>query len=477
MQLDHETCYRALLSHDPRFDGAFFVGVSSTMIYCRTVCPAKPPKPENCTFYPSAAAAEKAGYRPCLRCRPELAPGNARIDALGVLAAGVAGRIEDGALSDLSMDELAAEFGVTARHLRRVVEAEFGVTPIALAQTKRLLTAKHLLTDTRMTITDVAFASGFSSLRRFNALFQERYRMTPTDLRRKREPEPNAETISCRITYRPPLDWQLLLGFLSARSAAGVEAISNGQYLRTVCIGKHRGWISVTSLRGANALQVQLSASLAPAFLPIVARVKRLFDLAANPSGIAEHLGYIALANPGIRVPGAFDGFEVAVRAILGQQVSVKAATTLACRFAALLGEPIETPCLALTHLTPTPDRVAQAGVDEVASIGLVRNRAASIIALATEVAAGRILLEPGTAVENTMERLRRLPGIGEWTEQYIAMRCLGWPDAFPHSDLGLAKALGESDPRTVLRVAEQWRPWRAYAVMHLWNMLTGEPK
>lgn len=472
MQLDRDVCLRALRSHDSRFDGVFFVGVSSTGIYCRPICPAKPPKPENCTFYPSAAAAEKSGYRPCLRCRPELAPGNARVDATGALAATTASRIEDGALTDLSVDELAAEMGVTGRHLRRVVEAEFGVTPIALAQTRRLLTAKHLLTDTSMTVTDVAFASGFSSLRRFNALFHERYRMSPTRLRKSRENAAPADSITCRLSYRPPLDWRSLLEFLKARSAVGVESIDDNCYMRTARFGKLTGWIRVAPISTSNALKVEMSAGLAPAFLPVIARIKRLFDLNAEPTRIVEHLGEIAAANPGLRVPGAFDSFEVAVRAILGQQVSVKAATTLSCRFAAAFGEPIETPFCRLTNLSPTAERIAAAGIAEIAAIGLVRARAASIIALAEAMSIGHLSLEPGAEVERTMDALRTLPGIGEWTAQYIAMRCLAWPDAFPHADLAIGRALGLTNPADVLRVAEVWRPWRAYATMHLWKSL-----
>jgi AraC family transcriptional regulator of adaptative response / DNA-3-methyladenine glycosylase II len=472
MEIDANACYRALEARDTRFDGVFFVGVSTTGIYCRTVCTAKRPRRDRCTFYPSAAAAEREGFRPCLRCRPELAPGNARIDAVGRLAAAAASRIEDGALTEGSVEELAADMGVSDRHLRRAIRVEFGVSPIELAQTQRLLLAKRLLTDTDMPVIDVAFASGFSSLRRFNALFRERYRLNPTALRRSRPRAELPETIVCELAYRPPLDWEALVAFLGARASSGVEWVDGDRYLRTAGFGKHRGWFAVGPSRRASTLRVELAASLAPVLSHALARVKRLFDLAAEPREIAAHLGPIAAARPGLRVPGAFDGFEMAVRAILGQQVSVRAATTLAGRFAGAFGEEIETPSDHLTRLAPRAERVAALDEPELVALGIGAPRARAILALARAVAAGEVALEPGRNVDETLELLRELPGIGEWTAQYIAMRALGWPDAFPHTDLGVRKALGVSTPGRVLAAAEAWRPWRAYATMHLWHSL-----
>jgi AraC family transcriptional regulator of adaptative response / DNA-3-methyladenine glycosylase II len=472
MELNADICYQAISTRDARFDGVFFVGVSTTRIYCRPVCPARTPGRDRCTFYPSAAAAEQAGFRPCLRCRPELAPGNARIDAVGRLAVAVMGRIEDGALTDGTIDDLAREMGVTGRHLRRVVADEFGVSPIALAQTHRLLTAKRLLTDTNLTVTEVAFASGFSSQRRFNALFAERYRLNPTQLRRGRVQTRSSEILTCELAYREPFDWPALLAFLGARMARGVEAVEGCRYLRTVQIGGHDGWIAVEPTAGKRALRVDLAASLAPVIVPVLARVKRLFDLAADPEPIERQLGALAAASPGLRVPGAFNGFEVAVRAILGQQVSVKAATTLGGRLAEAFGAPIVTPSDGLTHLTPPAEVIALAKAEDLRALGIVGSRAHAIISLAQEVADGRLILEPGARVEDAVARLRALPGIGEWTAQYIAMRALRWPDAFPHTDLGIMRALGTNDGRQVLRIAEAWRPWRAYAAMHLWRTL-----
>ena len=558
MELNTDTCYQALLAHDSRFDGVFFVGVASTGIYCRPVCTAKMPRRENCTFHRSASAAERAGFRPCLRCRPELAPGNAQIDATNRLAAAAAGRIEDGALIDGGVEDLAAELGVSGRHLRRVVEQEFGVTPVELAQTFRLLLAKRLLTDTDMPVIEVAFASGFTSLRRFNALFKERYRLNPTGLRKVRKGAGEAAALTCEIAYCPPLDWPAMMDFLCGRVCKGVEAVQGDRYLRTIAIerksnssfvrgkeeegshtkaqrheeeqekndhsnhvvndsrsryiafcpggalgrrppsvalhgiatGDHElplngnlveplaaqgiatGWLAVSPVAGRDTLRVEVSLSLAPVLREALATVKRVFDLAARPEQISAHLGAIAEARPGLRVPGAFHGFEMAVRAILGQQVSVAAATTLAGRFVQAFGEPIVTPFEGLTHLSPDPCRIARADPAELVALGILNSRAKSILALAQALTEGSLTLRPGRDVERTIARLKELPGIGEWTAQYIAMRALGWPDAFPHTDLGIRKALNDPGPKRVLEIAEAWRPWRAYATMHLWKSL-----
>jgi AraC family transcriptional regulator of adaptative response / DNA-3-methyladenine glycosylase II len=476
MQLDPETCWRALAARDARFDGRFFVGVSSTGIYCRPVCPARSVRRDHCSFYPSAAAAEAAGYRPCLRCRPELAPGNASVDAVARLAGDAMSRIEDGALGEAGVAQIAAQLGVTDRHLRRVVRSVLGVSPVELAQTHRLLVAKRLLTDTDLSVTEVAFASGFSSLRRFNALFKQRYRLVPTALRRTRGARPGQRPLACDVAFRPPLDWPSLCAFLGSRAARGVEALDGESYLRTVALGKHRGWIRVTPSRARSTLRVDLSMSLAPALVPAIARVKRLFDLSAHPDLIATHLGSLASRHPGLRVPGAFDGFEVAVRAVLGQQVSVRAASTMAGRLVAKLGEPVETPVPGLTHTFPVADRVASARVGDLTAMGLTTARAGTLLALARAVAEGAVDLSPGGDPEAKMASLVRLDGVGDWTAQYLAMRVFAWPDAFPASDLGIRKALGETSPRRILDLAEPWRPWRAYAAMHLWKSLEKRP-
>jgi AraC family transcriptional regulator of adaptative response / DNA-3-methyladenine glycosylase II len=481
MTLDSQTCYRALRARDARFDGRFFVAVSSTHIYCRPVCTVKPPKRENCRFFLSAAAAEANGYRPCLRCRPELAPGNASIDATTRLAQAAASLMEDRALEREGLDTLAARLGVTDRHLRRAFATEFGVSPVEFAQTQRLLLAKRLLTDTAMTVTDIAFASGFGSVRRFNALFRERYRLKPNELRGPRRASYRSHTttdgLHFELSYRPPLDWRALTAFLGTRAIGGVEAVEHGSYRRTVRIAfdraEHRGWIAVQASPAKPTLRVAVSPSLASVLPPVLSRVKTLMDLACHPAEVEKTLGALAKAHPGLRVPGAFDGFEMAVRAIMGQQVSVAGARTLARRFAAQFGEPIETPFAALTTLFPTAGEVADRSPEAIAKIGMPGARARTIIALAGAVADGRLALVPAADIDATLETLRGLPGVGEWTAQYIAMRALSWPDAFPHTDLGVMKALGETSARKVLAMGEAWRPWRAYAVLHLWQSLS----
>ena len=478
MPLDARTCYRALRARDARFDGRFFVAVSSTRIYCRPVCTVRPPKRENCAFFPSAAAAESNGYRPCLRCRPELAPGNASVDATTRIAQAAASLIEDGQLDNARLDGLAGRLGITDRHLRRAFGAEFGVSPVEFAQTQRLLLAKRLLTDTALPVTEVAFASGFGSVRRFNALFRERYRLQPTRLR-GRAAAAATDVLEFELSFRPPFDWTGIAAFLGARAIAGVEAVSDGVYRRTVRIAgdgaEHAGWIAVRVSPKKPTLRVSVSASLARALPPVLSRVKALMDLACHPAEVAKALGPLAKRRPGLRVPGAFDGFELAVRAILGQQVTVAGASTLAGRFAAAFGDSAATPFESLTTLFPTAERIAGVSPASIARIGMPAARGRTISALARAVAGGNIVLAPNADVESTLDALRALPGIGEWTAQYVAMRALSWPDAFPHTDLGVMRALGETDARRVLAAGEAWRPWRAYAVMHLWQSLVKE--
>ncbi|NET37589.1 MAG: helix-turn-helix domain-containing protein, partial [Cyanothece sp. SIO1E1] len=426
--LDPDCCYQAVLTRDPRFDGVFFVGVSTTGIYCRTVCRARTPQRKNCTFYPSAAAAEQAGLRPCLLCRPELAPGNARIDATGRLAAAVARRIEDGTFIGPRLGDLAQELGVSERHLHRVVRQEFGVSPIELLQTHRLLLAKQLLTDTALPIADVAYASGFRSVRRFNALFHDRYRLQPSQLRKTKTATMAQDYLVCEVAYRPPLDWPALLSYLAGRAIAGVETIAGDRYLRTVRLGQQHGWLTVEPVSNKQALRVTLSLSLIPVLLSVLARIKTLFDLAAEPQQIAAHLGSLARHHPGLRVPGAFDGFEIAIRTIIGQQVSVKAATTLMGRFVRCFGEPMVTPFPTLTHLTPTAEQIAQVDLEAIAALGILPTRARSIVALAEAIAAQTLSLTPGCAIDPTIAQLQALPGIGPWTAEYIAMRVLADP-------------------------------------------------
>lgn len=476
MLLDADQCYRALRTHDSRFDGRFFVGVGTTRIYCRPVCTARTPHRANCRFFPSAAAAEAHGFRPCLRCRPELAPGYAAVDANRRLAQAAAGLMEDGRLADTSLAGLAATLRVTDRHLRRVFQQEFGVSPVEYAQTQRLLLAKRLLTDTHLPIIDVAMASGFASLRRFNHLFRARYRMTPGELRRAAPARASGDRLAFDLAYRPPYDWPAMLAFLGRRAIAGVEAVDARAYHRTVRFERKgravTGWISVTPSPRRSALRVTAGASLAGALPGVLARVKQLFDLSCRPDEISAALGALAAKRPGLRLPGAVDGFEVAVRAILGQQVTVKAASTLAGRFAEAFGDPIETHDPRLRRLFPSPATIASLEPQQIAATGVIASRAEAIVALARALADARLRLDPSADVPETLAALERIPGIGPWTSQYIAMRSLAWPDAFPNPDAGVMKALKEKRAPRLAEAAERFRPWRAYAVLHLWRSL-----
>jgi AraC family transcriptional regulator of adaptative response / DNA-3-methyladenine glycosylase II len=481
MSLNQDQCYQAVVTRDARFDGRFFVAVKSTHIYCRPICRVKTPMRKNCRFYANAAAAEAAGFRPCKRCRPELAPGSSSMEVSSQLARNTAVRISEDFLAEHSLAELAKSLGVTDRHVRQVFQDEFGVSPVEFWQTQRLLLAKRLLTDSKMPIIDVAMASGFKSLRRFNTLLKARYRMTPTELRKQQKTDAprNFAEVSFRLDYRPPFDWQRLTDFLAARAIPNVEAMRDGMYMRTVRVRrKHQdcaGFIQVIHAPDERRLFVRMSESLLPVCAVVLERVKRLFDLHAEPTMIDAVLGDIAAKRPGLRVPGTFDGFELAVRAILGQQISVAGARTIAGRLALRFGTPMNTNLGGLTHLFPSAERIADVRVEQVCKLGITGKRAETLIALARAVANGDLLLEPGHRIEETLEQLQKIPGIGEWTAQYIAMRALSWPDAFPHTDLGVKKALGESDPKKILKLAEQWRPWRSYAVLHLWAGLEKE--
>lgn len=476
LPLDHAQCYAAIQAHDARFDGLFYVGVSSTRVYCRPVCRVRLPRPENCTFYPSAASAEQAGFRPCLRCRPELAPGNAQVDAVRRVAQRVAERIRAGALGEKNLEALAAEFGLSSRQLRRVVKAEYGVSPIALALTYRLHLGKQLLTDTDLKIIDVAFASGFSSLRRFNDAFRSHYRMKPSELRRGRRRR-SAECFSLRLGYRPPLAWETLGRFLASRGNSRVEAWLNGRYLRVVRLNDCTGWIAVRNDAQRSQLIAEVSSSLLPVLTQLLLRLRTLFDLDANPRIIDDHLrrdetlAALVSQQPGLRVPGTLDPFELCLRAILGQQVTVKAASTLFGRFVEAFGEAADTPFPGLDRSAPVAAGIARSSLQEIINLGLTERRAATIHRIARAVCTGELNLADGKR-EDMLSQLLDFPGIGPWTAQYVAMRALGDPNALPQSDLGLMRALDVTKPSQVQERAAGWQPWRAYGAMHLWNHL-----
>lgn len=479
MTIDDEVCYRALTARDARFDGVFFVGVRATGIYCRPVCAAKTPRRNSCRFFASTALAEQAGFRPCLRCRPELAPGHAPIDSHRTIARAVAARIEAGALNDGGrLEELAASFGLSSRQLRRSVQKQLGVSPVRLAQTNRLLLAKRLIAETQLSMVQIALAAGFKSVRRFNALFRSHYRLTPSALRRSKSKAVATDCLRLVLAYRPPFDWNAMLRFLAARAIPSVECVTDDAYHRTVAIGKHRGWLSVSQVANRHLLAVDLSTALSPVLPPILMRLRNLFDLDARPDVIARHLALdprlsVWVKNqPGLRVPGAFDSFELSMRAILGQQVSVRGASTLAGRLAQQFGEVIETPLACLNRFAPTAEALSATRSTALASIGLPIARAECLRNLASVVAHNEIDLEPGVDANAIITRLVKLPGIGPWTAEYIAMRALRWPDAFPAGDLGLVKASQMKSAKVLERIAERWRPWRAYAAMHLWESL-----
>jgi AraC family transcriptional regulator, regulatory protein of adaptative response / DNA-3-methyladenine glycosylase II len=535
--LDFDSCYLAVTARDARFDGRFFTGVTSTGIYCRPICPARTPARRNVTFFADAAAAEGAGFRPCKRCRPEAGPGSPDWDVRGDLVGRALRLIDDGLIDEHGVRGLARRLAVTERHLHRLFVEELGASPLAVARHRRLRLARRLLAETGMPVTDVAFASGFGSVRQFNASMRETYGLAPSELRGNgrgnghghghgnghgnghgrragHRPGPDTDaapdsgaghgparpaTLELRLAVRPPYDPDALLSFLSARAIPGVEEVSAGRYARTVADdpGSSSGSRSGTGAgsgsgaAGAGTVELLTRADhvLLRADVPglrgvarLVARCRRLFDLDADSSAVNDVLtadpllAPLVAARPGLRVPGAYDGFELAVRAVLGQQVSVAAASTLAGRLAARCGVPV-TPATTggPTRLFPTAAQVAEA---DLSGLGLTGQRQRTLHALAAAAAAGDLDLDGGADPAETAERLLAVPGIGPWTVGYVAMRALGDPDAFPVTDLGLRHAFDAlggdaSDRGPLAERAEAWRPWRAYAAMHLWTSLT----
>jgi len=488
--LDDKACYAAMQAHDVRFDGRFFCGVSSTGIYCRPICRVKLPKEGNCTFFVSAAAAEAAGYRPCLRCRPELAPGLAPVDSVPRLARSAALTMEEDCLPPRKISELAAALRITDRHLRRVFFAEYGVSPVQYLQTKRLLLAKSLLADTRLTVIDVAMAAGFGSLRRFNDLFKKHYKLTPNERRKNgRGREATNDGITLSLGYRPPYAWENLISFLALRAIPGVESVTGDTYRRTVAVKKgettHYGWISVANQPTQSSLSVTVASTLLPVLSRVLARIRLLFDVNCSPEKVYEKLATMNelapnICVPGIRAPGCFDPFEMSVRAILGQQVTVKAAGTLALRLVKLLGHKIDTPFEELAFAFPGPERICaiEGPVENhLGPLGITGGRARSIFALAKALTTNSVTLSYSANPAEVMEKLGKLPGFGPWTVQYIAMRALGWPDAFPHTDHGIKKALADRPSHEVLKLSKTWSPWRSYATILLWNFLANGPE
>ncbi|MGB0133132.1 AlkA N-terminal domain-containing protein [Dokdonella sp.] len=475
--LDTAVCEQARLTRDTRFDGLFFTAVKTTGIYCRPVCPAPQPKPRNITYYPSAAAAAAAGFRPCLRCRPEAAPGSPLHHSSSALVTAALGLIEQGMLDASPVAELAMRIGVGERHLRRLFDQEVGASPNDVASTRRLLFAKQLLMESSLPITDIAGAAGYASLRRFNAAFLDAYAKPPREIRRGRGGTSADGAIELRLPWRPPYDFPAMLAFYERRAIRGVERVDNGSYRRTVLIDGEPGWMEVSAIEDQPALRLRVH-DVRPARLgTLVARVRRMFDVDADPAAIMKvlqrdkRLRPLARRWPGQRLPGAWDAHELAVRAVLGQQISVAAAHTLASRLVERYGLAHEPSNGAgLGALFPAPTILAEAPLE---SIGLTRARAATIRGLSRACAEGTVDFSSVQSLDAFVSRLCELPGIGAWTAQYIAMRAQSRPDAFPAGDLVLRKLAGDGvaiTERAMASIAEAWRPWRAYAVMLLWR-------
>lgn len=468
-------CEQARLARDARFDGLFYTAVRSTGIYCRPVCPAPPPKRENVSYFPSAAAASAAGYRPCLRCRPELSPDDANLLHDETLHRALA-LLNEGLLQDQPVTALADAMGLSARQLQRLFVARLGATPAQLHTTRRLLLAKQLLTETALPVTQIALAAGFNSLRRFNSAFLEGCGMPPSALRKRHGAVAGGEPV-LRLAYRPPLDFSAMLAFLRRRSLPGIECIDDTSYQRVVVANGTASLIRVSADPKRPELRLQLGTTDPRAIPAIVAKVRRVFDLDADLGTVHACLAREPLLargideRPGLRIPGGWDGFEVAARAVLGQQVSVAAATTLARRLVDRFGEHLPGMPEGLDRQFPAPATLVDAPLE---SIGLPRTRAATLRAVARACAEGRLDFSRAQSLEEFVQRAVALPGIGPWTAHYMALRALGMPDAFPAGDLVLQQVLGQ-DKRLTERETEQrsqaWRPWRAYAVLHLWHL------
>ncbi len=479
MGREEDRLYRAMESRDARFDGRFFICVRTTGIYCRPICSVRTPMRKNVRFVPTAAAAEAAGFRPCRRCRPEAAPGTPAWIGTPAVVSRALRLVSGGFLDHHGVPALAQRVGIGERQLRRLVQEHLGAPVLSIALARRVHFARRLLDETDLPMTEIAFAAGFGSVRSFNQALRKTFGGSPTELRQRRgKGSPvSSHGITLRLAYRPPLDWDAILAFLAPRATPGVEAVENGVYRRTIRFGGHEGTIAVASLDDGRHLELTVDAAPGPGLLEVVERARDLFDLAADPHAILTHLrrdpdlrSVLGRRNS-IRVPGAWDGFELAIRAILGQQVTVRGATTLTGRLADRFGSRrAGAEAGGLDVIFPTPAALADA---EVESIGLPRARARTLRGIARAVIEDPALLDPARDSRETMRRLRALPGIGDWTAQYVAMRALREPDAFPAGDLGLRKILGNGAPlheRQLAERAESWRPWRSYAAMAIWG-------
>lgn len=479
MNLDLRVCSRARLSRDARFDGKFFIGVINSGVYCRSICPAPTAKEKNCRYFSTAAAAAEAGFRPCLRCRPECSPGTPAWLGTPNTVSRALRLIAESALVDESLEGLAERLGVGSRHLRRLFVRHLGATPSAVAQTRRLHFAKKLIDETTLPMSEVALASGFGCVRRFNAAIRKVYDRTPTQIRKlaRQTATHLQDQYFFRLRFRPPYNWKGMIAFLAPRATPGVEVVEGGVYRRSIALDGQRGYFEVSLDAENPALAVRVQFGDPRSLFYIIERIRAMFDLNADWAAIAEglrgdpELARGVAADPGLRVPGCWDGFEMAVRAILGQQVSVKGATTLAGRLVKTFGSTFAA-ADGLTHIFPAPETLAEANL---ASIGLTRARAETIRLFARGVSERRIRFHGVVDSDVFLAGLCEIPGIGRWTAQYVAMRALGEPDAFPSGDLGCLRALNLTSTRELEQRASAWRPWRAYAAMYLWRMAGGD--
>jgi AraC family transcriptional regulator of adaptative response / DNA-3-methyladenine glycosylase II len=482
---DPDLCYQAIQSRDSRFDGWFFVAVTSTGIYCRPSCPAGPPKRANVRFYPSAAAAQASGFRACKRCRPDATPGSPEWNIRADLVGRAMRLIGDGVVDREGVTGLARRLGFSERHVHRQLVAEVGAGPIAVARAQRAQTARVLLETTDLPISDVAFAAGFASIRQFNDTVREVFAVTPTGLRRGRRADRAATpgTITVRLPYRAPIDLPALFAFLAVRAVPGVEDGDAGSYRRSVTLPHGAGVLELAAgpAGPATAPHVRCTLRLADVRdLPVaVQRCRRLLDLDADPVAVAAALrpdpllGPLVAASPGRRVPGHVDGAELGVRAVLGQQITVAAARTLAARLVSRYGTPLAEPAGPVTHLFPTAAALAAA---DLSRLGMPAARIRALTALVGTLAAGDLALDPGADRAAVRRQLLDLPGVGPWTASYVTLRAVGDPDVFLPTDVGVRHALdrlgADSDPRAAAELAERWRPWRSYALLHLWGSL-----
>lgn len=487
MDLDHDTCYRVFQARDARFDGRLFIGVRTTGIYCRPICPARTPRQRNVDFYASAAAAQEAGFRPCLRCRPEVAPELAAWNGTSSTVARALRLIEAGTFDEPDIDALADRLGIGARQLRRLFAKHVGASPSTVLHTRRVHLAKQLIQDTRMPMVHVAHASGFGSVRRFNETFKDLFGRPPSELRRSPSSASNGDVqrgIALRLAYSPPYAWNTVLAFLATQAIAGIEHVSTTTYVRSISVGHDDQGVIALEPGRPGEVMLRVHCSRMDALPAILSRVRRMFDLGADPRTINAHLSAdpllapLVASRPGLRVAGGWHGFELAVRAILGQQITVSAARGLAARLVATSGRMLDASLGHLypgvTHVFPSPAELIDA---DMTRLGMPRSRGAALHALARAAHDDSSLFGQRSTLQESVDRLRTLPGIGEWTAQYIAMRELREPDAFPATDVGLIRAmqtlLGRPvSPAELLERAARWRPWRAYAAAHLWATL-----